>query len=119
MGGPVMRRHVTVLDFDQNIAVRIDKDRAERMVAVGDGAAGDIERAAQKMFVEFRGRHIKALAGSVASSFETARSLSSGAHSRDPLAPPQDEVLDPYGEERGNDARLRTMLRIALRTTRP
>jgi hypothetical protein len=24
-------------------------------------------------------------------SFETARSLSSGAHSRDPLAPPQDE----------------------------
>jgi hypothetical protein len=27
-----------------------------------------------------------------ASSFETARSLSSGAHSRDPLAPPQDEV---------------------------
>jgi hypothetical protein len=29
----------------------------------------------------------------VASSFEMARSLSSGAHSRDPLAPPQDEVL--------------------------
>jgi hypothetical protein len=34
-------------------------------------------------------------AASVASSFETARSLSSGAHSRDPLAPPQDEVGEP------------------------
>jgi hypothetical protein len=55
----------------------------------------------------------------VASSFETARSLSSGAHSRDPLAPPLDEVLNPHGEERGNAARLRTMLRIALRTMRP
>src|SRR6266436_5121692 len=42
----------------------------------------------------------------VASSFETALSLSSGAHSRDPLAPPQDEVLNPHGEERGNAARL-------------
>src|ERR1700693_957768 len=41
-----------------------------------------------------------------ASSFETARSLSSGAHSRDPLAPPQDEVLNPHGEERGYAARL-------------
>jgi hypothetical protein len=29
-------------------------------------------------------------------SFETARSLSSGAHSRDPLAPPQDEVGDRF-----------------------
>src|SRR6266446_10446241 len=43
----------------------------------------------------------------VASSFETARRLSSGAHSRDPLAPPQDEVLlNPHGEERGKAARL-------------
>jgi hypothetical protein len=37
------------------------------------------------------------------------------------LAPPQDEVwyrtvLDPHGEERGEAARLRTMLRIAGRT---
>ena len=34
---------------------------------------------------------VLAFSRSVASSFETARSLSSGAHSRDPLAPPQDE----------------------------
>jgi len=39
--------------------------------------------------------------------FETARCLSSGAHSRDPLAPPQDEELSiRHGEERGNAARL-------------
>src|ERR1700693_814814 len=68
---------------------------------------------------------------------DASRSLSSGAHSRDPL-----EMLLrmrsktlliqlPHGEERvtqasvrslrklGYDARLRTMLRIALRTMRP
>src|SRR5207247_5912077 len=35
------------------------------------------------------------------------------------LAAPQDEVLDLHGEERGKAALLRTMLRIARRTTRP
>src|ERR1700687_1048148 len=52
------------------------------------------------------GGSFSAFSSSVASSFETARSLSSGARSRDPLAPPQDEVLNPHGEERGNAARL-------------
>src|ERR1700761_9523218 len=53
MGGPIMRRHVAVLDFDQHVAVLIYQKCAERMIAVGDGAAGDIERPAQEMFVKF------------------------------------------------------------------
>src|SRR6202011_4767093 len=93
MGSPVMRRHVAVFGLDQNVTVLIDQDRAKRMIAMGHGAARNIERAAHKMFVGFGDRHIGAL-GSLASSFETARSLSSGAHSRDPLAPPQDEVQE-------------------------
>ncbi len=43
MRGAVMRRHVAVLGFEQNVAVRIDQNRAERMVAMGDGAPGDVE----------------------------------------------------------------------------
>jgi hypothetical protein len=52
MCGAVMRRHVAVLGLDQHVAVLIDENRAEGMIAMGDGAARDIERAAQKMFVE-------------------------------------------------------------------
>src|ERR1700730_9275673 len=41
--GAVTRRHVTVLGFDQDVAVVIDQDGAERMVAMADGAPGDVE----------------------------------------------------------------------------
>jgi len=48
MRGAVMRGHVAVLDLDQHGAIGIDQQRAKGMVAVGDGAAGDVERPAQK-----------------------------------------------------------------------
>ena len=41
-----MRGHIAVLDLGQNLAAGIDKDGAEGVVAVGQGAAGDLERAA-------------------------------------------------------------------------
>src|SRR3981081_288059 len=59
MSGRVMRGHIAVLDLDQNLAVRINQDGAEGMVAAGQGAASDLERAAQKMFVPFRSAHIQ------------------------------------------------------------
>src|ERR1700753_27380 len=46
-----MRRHVAVLGLDQHVAMRIDQDGAERMIAVGHCAAGDLEGPAQKMRV--------------------------------------------------------------------
>ena len=59
MRGAVMVGHVAVLGLDQNVVVLIDKDGAERMIAVAGGAAGDIERPAQKMFVEFGSAQIR------------------------------------------------------------
>ena len=53
MRGAVMRRHVAVLGLDQHVAVPVDQDGAERMIAVGHGTAGDVERPAQEMLVEF------------------------------------------------------------------
>ena len=44
--------HVAVLGLDQNVAVPIDEDSTKRMIAVGQRAAGDLERPAQKMLVE-------------------------------------------------------------------
>jgi hypothetical protein len=43
MSGAVMRRHVAVFGLDQHVAMLIDKNGAEGMVAVGQGAASDIE----------------------------------------------------------------------------
>ena len=53
MRGAVTRGHVAVLGFDQHVAVLIDENGAEGMVAVADGAAGDLERSAQEKFVAF------------------------------------------------------------------
>ena len=54
MGGAVMGGHVAVLGLDQHLAIPIDQNGAEGMIAMGDGAAGDVERPAQKMLVKFR-----------------------------------------------------------------
>src|SRR6266566_1905205 len=75
---------------------------------------------------------LRAFSSAAASSFETpacggllrmrssrrrARCAAPPAITAEPLR--RDEVLNPHGEERGNAARLRTMLRIAGRTIRP
>src|ERR1700730_571789 len=59
MSCPVMRRHLAVLGLDQHVAILIDENGAEGMVAVGQGAAGDLERPAQKMLIEFGRPHIR------------------------------------------------------------
>jgi hypothetical protein len=61
MRGAVMIRHIAVLGLDQHVAIRIDQNGTERMVAVGQGAAGDLERPAQKMFVDFGDGHFQTL----------------------------------------------------------
>jgi len=61
MRGAVMIRHVAILGLDQHVAIGIDQNGAERMVAVGRGAAGDLERPPQKMFVDFGDRHFQTL----------------------------------------------------------
>ncbi len=48
-----MRRHVAVLGLDQHVAVLIDQDGAKGVVAMGERTAGNLERPAQKMFIEF------------------------------------------------------------------
>src|SRR4051812_38333085 len=57
MRGPVMRRHVAVFGFDEHVAIVIDENRAEGMIAMAERAAGDFERPAQKMLVEFGRTH--------------------------------------------------------------
>ncbi len=54
MRGSVMPWHVTVLRLEQHVAMPIDQNGAEGMIAAIDGAAGDVERSPQKMFVELR-----------------------------------------------------------------
>ena len=51
VGGAVMRRHVAVLGFDQDAALAIDQDGAERVVAVAGRAARRLERAAQRKII--------------------------------------------------------------------
>jgi hypothetical protein len=46
-------RQVAVLGFDQHLAVRIDDDAAEGMVAMGEGTAGDRKGQTQKVLVAF------------------------------------------------------------------
>ncbi len=48
MGGHVAIGHVAVLAFDQHVAVCINQDRTEGMVAVGLRAPGHVERAPQE-----------------------------------------------------------------------
>ncbi len=52
MRGGIMGWHVAVLGLDQHLAILVDENGAERMIAVGHGAAGDVEGTAQKMLVE-------------------------------------------------------------------
>lgn len=51
MRGAVVIRHVTVLCLDQHFAFSIDDDAAERMVAVGEGTAGDRKGKAEEVLV--------------------------------------------------------------------
>src|ERR1700756_2898021 len=51
MRGAVARGHVTVFRLDQNAAAFIDKDGAERMIAMRHRAARHLETAPQKFFV--------------------------------------------------------------------
>ena len=62
MRGPVMRRHVAVLGLDQDGTVLIDQHGAERMVAVGKRAAGDVERSAQEILIKFDGAEMRNIA---------------------------------------------------------
>src|ERR1700687_1828412 len=59
MSGAIMGRHVAVFDLDQHVAISVDQNGAEGMIAVGQGAARDFERPAQKMLVEFGRTHIR------------------------------------------------------------
>src|ERR1700682_1484213 len=59
MSGAIMRRHVAVLGLDEHVAILVNENGAEGMIAVGQGAAGDIERSAQKMLVELGRTHIR------------------------------------------------------------
>ena len=54
MRGAVMGGHVAVLGLEQHLAILIDQNGAERMIAMCHGTAGDLERAPQEMRVEFR-----------------------------------------------------------------
>ena len=54
MRGAVMGGHVAVLGLDQHLAVPVDEDGAERMVAMRHGAARDLEGPAQEVLVELR-----------------------------------------------------------------
>jgi hypothetical protein len=46
VGRAVAGGHVAVLGLDQHVAIPIDEDSAERVIAVGQSAAGDLERPA-------------------------------------------------------------------------
>src|SRR6266849_9596921 len=59
MRGAIMGWHVAILGLDQHLAILVDENGAERMIAVGQSAAGDVERTAQKMLVEFGWAHIR------------------------------------------------------------
>jgi hypothetical protein len=50
--GAVTGGHIAVLGLDQHVAVPIDENGGEWVVAVADGAAGDVERSPQEKFVE-------------------------------------------------------------------
>ena len=54
MRGAVMGGHIAVLGLDQHLAVCVDENGAEGMIAVGHGAARDLERLPQEMRVAFR-----------------------------------------------------------------
>ena len=54
MRGAVMGGHVAVLDLDQHRAALVDEQGAEGMIAMGHGAAGDVERSPQEMRVAFQ-----------------------------------------------------------------
>ena len=47
-----MRGHVAVLGLDQHGAILADENGAEGMIAMGQRAAGDLERPAQEILVE-------------------------------------------------------------------
>ena len=65
MRGAVMGGHVAVLGLDQHLAIGIDQNGAEGMVAVGHGAARDLERPPQEMRVAFRGLNLEISASSL------------------------------------------------------
>ena len=54
MRGTVMGGHIAVLSLDQYLTARVNENGAERMIAVGHGAAGDLERSPQEMRVALR-----------------------------------------------------------------
>jgi hypothetical protein len=54
MRGAVMGRHVAVLDLDQHGAAPVDEQGAERVIAMGHAAAGDVERSPQEVHVAFQ-----------------------------------------------------------------
>jgi hypothetical protein len=65
MRGAVTRWHVAILGLDQHGAVSTDQNGAERVIAAGYRAAGDLERAAQKMRVTLRRAEIRDVAHAI------------------------------------------------------
>ncbi len=52
MSGAVVGGHIPVLDFDQHLLLRIDENGPEGMIAMGEGAPGDVEATAQELLVK-------------------------------------------------------------------
>src|SRR6266404_3693383 len=59
MRGAVMVRHVAVLGLDQHVAILVDENGGEGMIAVGQGTASDVERTPQEMLIKFRRTHVR------------------------------------------------------------
>src|SRR5882757_11371235 len=58
----VMARHVAVFGFEEQVAIVVNQDGAEGMVAVSARTAGHFERAAQEMVVAFGRLEIRIIA---------------------------------------------------------
>src|ERR1700712_5799764 len=63
MCGAVPRRHVTILSLDQQAAMAINKNGAERMIAMGRCATGHVKRPPQKMLVKLGRAQVNATNG--------------------------------------------------------